>query len=249
MEEEQTAGTTEAQGGDAAVTQTTGTETEAGRDAGTQSDTERLNLAWKVNAEANARRAAELEAENAELRSRQQLPAAERDDLDPRQRRRQAVRYWANEKNDPVAAEVLSMRDEIREELANELLRQEHERQLDRITDEAKRDQVKKLFDRDRHLYGSPSVALEVIESRERAVEVERLRKQLEGRQQQKKDELKEAVPTHAKGEPKEAKTEVTKMTFAEFDTQVDALRAEGREKEVMELQGRARMGKIDLTR
>src|SRR3990172_2070199 len=198
MEEEQTAGTTEAQGGDAAVTQTTGTETEAGRDAGTQSDTERLNLAWKVNAEANARRAAELEAENAELRSRQQSPAAERDDLDPRQRRRQAIRYWANEKHDPVAAEVLSMRDEIREELANELLRQEHERQLDRITDEAKR-------------------------------------------HQEKKEEMKEAVPTHAKGEPKEAKTEVTKMTFAEFDTQVEALRAEGREKEVMELQGRAR--------
>ena len=248
MEEEQTAGTTEAQGGDAAVTQTTGTETEAGRDAGTQSDTERLNLAWKVNAEANARRAAELEAENAELRSRQQSPAAERDDLDPRQKRKREVRAWA-EKNDPVAAEVLSMRDEIREDLANELLRQEHDRQLDRITDEAKKEQVKKLFESNRHLYGSPDVAREAIERREYAAENERLRKQLEGRQQQKKDELKEAVPTHAKGEPKEAKTEVTKMTFAEFDTQVDALRAEGREKEVMELQGRARMGKIDLTR
>ena len=112
---QETAGTPPPDDRDASEGSTTGTPETDGRDAQGDGSNTALALVWKENLEKERQRANALEARltRIEQERRPQTPAAG-DGSDPRAKREKGLRYYADAE-DPVAAEVLELREQLRE--------------------------------------------------------------------------------------------------------------------------------------
>ncbi len=250
-EQEQTTGTPAEDGGDAAETQTTGTPAADDRNA-VDANIAKLNLEWKAKAERTNAAEAELKAIRAREAERAQSPAAR--GADPRAERLRTVAGFANgtigEGPDPVAAEVLALREELSMAL-NEVA---NLRELDRVTDDTKRDKIKDHFNANRHRLGDVKAARAELERDDIAVELEaakeredKLRKALEATSKRQNPDV---VQTHAR-EVTAAEHQARKMTNADWsarqkqlDQQYDAGNLEaGRQLRLEQTQ--RRQGKI----
>src|SRR6185369_11366121 len=198
----QTTGTPEQDGGDAAEVPTAGTPVADDRNADHGINREEA-LVWKSKAERLNAAEAEAKAYKAQLDAltRSQSPAA--NGSDPRAERLATVKRFAEgtigEGPDPVAAEVL----ELREALAMTVAELTNVRELDRVADEDKRSRIAKHFNDNRHRLGDVKAARAEIEAEERAAkgaeqeaEIERLKKALEA---QAKRPGSDVVQTHTR--------------------------------------------------
>ncbi len=207
--------------GNAAAVAADGTRNEGdGRNAEAEpSNVEKLNKQLQEK----AARVNAAEAEASRLRDeldrtrKAQSPAAPASD--PRSERRKAVRDFAEGRGldapDPVAAEVMDLREELGltlQELANL-------RDLDRIPDEGKRTKVKDHFNANRHRLGDVTAARAEIEREELSTaleqeraEKEQLKKALEATSKRQNPDV---VRTHVREVPA---GETKRMTQAEWD-------------------------------
>lgn len=208
---------------------TGGTPDEPTRNAETDENREKLlqtlqDKAARVNA---------AEAEAKALRAR--LDAIERAQSpavrgsDPRAERLDTVRRFADgsigEGPDPVAAEVLALREELSmtvNEIANL-------RELDRVSDESKRNKIKDHFNANRHRLGDVKAAKAEIEREElqsaleqQRIETEKLRKALEATS---KRQNPDRLQTHAR-EVTAAEHQARKMSSADWKSRQDQLSA-----------------------
>jgi len=220
MTDDPKAGTTSGDDGDAALEPTTGTHTEAGRDA-EPSDIAKLNMEWKAKAEAyNAERKAREDAERrlAEIEARRPSPAAERDDAadDDLSRYVPGAQDYAG-RGDAVAGLSVAM--------AKRLQKLEEEREIDRrlqadreqlreiAPDPAYRKAVAEHYLKNQHRFGDPLAAHRDLEAERLAKELDDARKRLASYERKPTD----VVRTEIREVPgSEVRTK--KMTLAEFE-------------------------------
>lgn len=210
-------------GGDA------GTQDEAARNAEAEANREKLlqtlqEKAARVNA---AEAEAKVYKAQLDALTRAQSPAARGGD--PRAERLSTVQQFATgalgEGPDPVAAEVLALREELSmtvQELANV-------RALDRITDEAKQQKVKDHFNKNRHRLGDVEAARAEIEreelserAKEQQAEIDRLKATLAATSKRTNPDV---VQTHTR-EVTAAEQQSREMTKAQWDERQAQLEA-----------------------
>jgi hypothetical protein len=204
-EASETTGTPTQEVGDAADQQTTGTPAQDGRDAREAENIAKLNLEWKAKAE----RVNELERKLAELENqRSQSPAATQA-TDPRLDRFGRVKQFADQ-NDPVAQELLELRQEFAELVSGVTVKSE----IDAIRDDAEREEVRKHYLDNRHRLDVKAARAEVRE-RKLSAEMDELRKKLAATVNSQS--IKGTVSTSDRETPSsDIKPKV--MTGAEFD-------------------------------
>jgi hypothetical protein len=189
----------------------------------TQADenTAKLNLTWKKNLEVERQRADALEARLARIEQERiaQTPAA-RGDADPRAKREQRVRQFA-EQDDPVAQEILDLRDELRNTINGIGVMS----QINSISDSETRDEVRRQY-LDSLKNGNATDVRTVraeVELQRKEAELERLKKELAKSAAKAPD--KDVVRTHTREVPA-SNTKAIVMTKAEWDAKVADLRA-----------------------
>jgi len=242
--DEQTTGTTSADDGDAAVpTPTTGTPTDAGRDAGASSepDYKQLYLASKDKIEAANR----MEAELAQLRTRREPPPDEdEDDLDEAAQGDgvdwDVVADFARRGDQVAKAQLANRRMNI--ELAKNV---RDSFQLRDIDDRDERKEVLAHFAKNKHRLGDIGAARAEVRERKLETENVRLKRELELARKQPPTDV---VRTHSR-EVSSTEQKTRYMAESDFDREQAELRAAGRHDEAMARQRELMSGAIDFTK
>lgn len=196
-----------------------------------ETDANREKLLQTLQEKAARVNAAEAKAQELQARmdaiERAQSPAARGGD--PRAERLATVRRFADgsigEGPDPVAAEVLA----LREDLASALNEVSNLRELDQVSDTAKRQKIAKHFNENRHRLGDVRAARAEIEREELSEQLTKEREQTE--------KLKRALEASAKRSgPDVVKTHALEVTATEHQAR-EMTRAEfqSRQKQLMD--------------